>query len=126
MKIAIHHRDSLGFFSARWIEYCKRNNIEYKLVNAYDNSIMQQLKDCDAFMWHFSNYDYRDALFAKQLLISLQTSGKKVFPDTRTCWHFDDKVGEMYLLQSIKAPVVPSYVFYLKSPFCFISSREAS
>lgn len=114
MKIAIHHRNATGFFSERWIRYCEKNGIEYKLVNAYDSNIVEQIQDCDAFMWHFSNYDYRDALFAKQLLMSLQTSGKRVFPDTNTCWHFDDKVGEMYLLQSINAPVVPSYVFYTK------------
>ena len=114
MRIAIHNRDSLGFFTRRWVEYCEKNGIDYKLVNAYDSNIVNQLKDCDAFMWHFSNYDYRDALFAKQLLISIQTSGKKVFPDANTCWHFDDKVGEMYLLQSLDAPIVPSYVFYSK------------
>lgn len=115
MKIAIHHRNSLGFFSSRWIEFCKKNNIEYKLVNAYDNDIIQQIKGCDAFMWHFSNYDYRDAVFAKQLIFSLEQGRKiKVFPNFNTVWHFDDKVGEMYMLQSIGAPIVPSYVFYTK------------
>ena len=33
MKIAIHHRK--GSFSDRWIVYCKKEGIEYKLVNAY-------------------------------------------------------------------------------------------
>jgi len=112
MKIAIHHRP--GSFSDRWIEYCKNNNIPFKIVNAYDNNIIEQIKDCDALMWHHSNYDYRDALFAKQLLFSLQQSGKKVFPDFCTNWHFDDKVGQKYLLESIDAPLVPSYVFYSK------------
>lgn len=114
MKIGIHHRNSVGFFSERWIEYCEKNNISYKLVNAYSNDIVEQLSDCDAFMWHHSNYDYRDALFANKLLFSLQQSGKKVFPNFNTTWHFDDKVGEMYLLQSISAPIVPSYIFYTK------------
>lgn len=115
MKIAICHTNSKGFFSERWIRYCDNNNIPYKLVNAYDSDIISQVSDCDAFMWHFSNYNYRDALFAKQLLISLQSAGKKVFPDLNTCWHFDDKVGEMYLLKAIGAPIVPSYVFYSKA-----------
>lgn len=113
MKIAIHH--SIGSFSDRWIEYCKQNNIQYKIVNCYDSNIIEQLKDCDAFMWHHSNYDYRDALFAKQLIYSLQTIGVKVFPDFHTTWHFDDKVGQKYLLESIGAPMVPSHVFYTKN-----------
>ena len=114
MKIAICQKDSKGSFSERWIRYCEENKIPYKLVDAYRYDVVQQLSDCDAFMWPFSNYNYRDALFAKQLLISLQAAGKKVFPDFNTNWHFDDKIGEMYLLQAVGAPLVPSYVFYTK------------
>ena len=80
--IAIHHSSG---FAERWITYCEKNNIPYKLVNAYDNDIVSQLKDCDAFMWHHSHQNYKDVLFAKQLLYSLQMAGKKVFPDFNTC-----------------------------------------
>lgn len=112
MKIAIHHRP--GSFSDRWIEYCKENNIPYKIVNAYDNNIVQQVDNCTAFMWHHTQCDYRDKLFAKQLIYSLEAMGLKVFPDFHTTWHFDDKVGQKYLLEAIGAPLVPSYVFYDK------------
>lgn len=109
--IAIHK--STGF-AERWIAYCKKNNIPYKLVNAYDSDIVSQLADCDGFMWHHSHQNYKDVLFAKQLLYSLQIVGKKVFPDFSTGWHFDDKVGQKYLLEAIGAPLVPSYAFYTK------------
>lgn len=112
MKIAIHHRPES--FSDRWIEYCKENNIPYKIVNAYDTDIVQQVDDCTAFMWHHTQCDYRDKLFAKQLIYSLEAMGLKVFPDFHTTWHFDDKVGQKYLLEAIGAPLVPSYVFYDK------------
>ncbi len=112
MKLAIHHRPDS--FSERWIEYCKRERIDYKIVNAYDSDIVEQVEDCDAFMWHHHHADYKDVLFAKQLLFSLEQAGKKVFPDFNTAWHFDDKVGQKYLLESIGAPLVPSYAFYDK------------
>lgn len=112
MKIAIHHRP--GSFSDRWIEYCKNQSIEYKIVNAYDSDIVEQVADCDAFMWHHHQSDYRDVLFANQLLYSLEARGVKCFPDFRTTWHFDDKIGQKYLLESIGGPLVPSYVFYTK------------
>jgi len=35
-----------------------------------------------------------------------------MFPNAATCWHFDDKIGQKYLLEAISAPLVPSYVFY--------------
>lgn len=114
MKIAIHNTKSEGFFDNYWINYCKKNNIEFKLVNAYDSNIVDQVKDCTAFMWHHSNYDYRDALFAKQLLYSLEQKGMKVFPNFNTTWHFDDKVGQKYLFEAMVVPFVPSYVFYTK------------
>ena len=114
MRIAIHHSTASHSFSGRWIEYCKKNNIDYKIVNAYDTSIIEQVKDCDVFMWHHYQTSYKDSLFAKQLLFSLEMAGKRVFPDWHTGWHFDDKVGQKYLLESIGAPLVPSYIFYTK------------
>jgi glutathione synthase/RimK-type ligase-like ATP-grasp enzyme len=110
MLIAIHY--STGSFSARWIEYCDRNEIQYKSVNCYSSDIVDQLQDCDALMWHFSHLDPRDVRFAKQLMFSVQAMNKRVFPDFYTMWHFDDKVGQKYLLEAIGAPLVSSYVFY--------------
>ena len=110
MKIAIHNR--AASFSEGWIQYCKLNNIEYKKVNAYDNDIVDQLNDCDAFMWHFHHGDYRDMKFARSLIKSLESKGIKTFPNTNTCWHFDDKIAQKYLLEAINAPLVQTYVFY--------------
>jgi len=112
MQIAIHHTP--GTFSDRWIAHCINKGISYKLVNCYDSDLIEQIKDCNALMWHFYHANYKDVLFAKQLLYAVAQSGKKTFPDFKTCWHFDDKVGQKYLLESIGAPLAPSYVFYSK------------
>src|SRR5690554_473018 len=112
MKLAIHHRS--GSFSDRWIEYCKNKNIEYITVNAFDNDIIKQVKECDVLMWHHHHGDFKDVLTAKRILFSLEHAGIKVFPDFRTGWHFVDKVAQKYLLEAIDAPLVPSYVFYDK------------
>ena len=112
MKIAIHHRK--GSFSDRWIAYCEKKAIEFKIIDAYQSDIVQQLADCDAFMWHFNHINAKDTLFAKQLLMALEVSGKLVFPSTNMSWHFDDKVAQKYVLEAIHAPLVPSFVFYSK------------
>ena len=111
-KIGIHD-DERGF-SRGWIEYCKKNNIPYKLVNAYDNNIIDQLSDCSVFMWHIMQGDHRDMLFGKQLLFSLQQKGLKVFPNFNTAWHFDDKLGQKFLLEALDIPLVPTYAFFTK------------
>lgn len=112
MKIGIHHQK--GTFADRWIAYCEENDIPFKLINCYQNNIIQQLEDCDALMWHHQQTNYKDVLLAKNLLFTLEQIGKVVFPDFNTGWHFDDKVAQKYLLESIHAPMVPSYAFYDK------------
>jgi len=110
MKIAIHNSPS--GFHPRWISYCEENNIPWKKVNCYENDIIDQLSDCSALMWHFSHISPKDILIAKQLLFSLEQSGISVFPNFNTAWHFDDKVGQKYLLESIGAPLPNTYVFF--------------
>ena len=113
MKIAIHDFDES--FSTRWVIYCEGYGVSYKLVDCYASNIMEQLEGCDALMWHWHHGDPKAVLFARQLTYSLEAAGKKVFPDSKTCWHFDDKVGQKYLLEAIGVPMVPSYVFYDKA-----------
>ena len=112
MKIGIHNsRDS---FSDKWIPYCESNGIAYKPVDCYRTDIIDQLADCDALMWHFNHKSPKASKFARQLLYAVQASGKAVFPDYNTVWHFDDKVGQKYLLEAIGAPLAPAYVFYTR------------
>ena len=113
MKIAIHPIKKS--FSDWWIQYCIEHEIDYKLVNCYDSNIISQLKGCDALMWHFHHANAKDYLMAKQLLLAVSLTGLKVFPDFNTVWHFDDKIAQKYLLESIGAPLAPTFVFYSKN-----------
>lgn len=114
MPIGIHHtRD--GGFSSRWISYCDAKGIPYEIVDAYTSDIVSRLAGCRAFMWQHHQSNYKDAIFAAQLLHSLEIAGKKVFPNSSTNWHFDDKIAQKYLFESIGAPFVQSYVFYTEA-----------
>lgn len=112
MRIAIHQEN--GSFSDRWIQYCDAENIAYKIVNCYDFDIISQLNDCNGLMWHWTLNNYKTALFTRQLMQSLEKKGISIYPDIDSCWHYDDKLGQKYLLESIDAPMVQSYVFYTK------------
>jgi hypothetical protein len=112
--IAIHNNRSQDLFHYRWIDYCEKNNIPFKLVNCYDNDIIEQLQDCSAIMWHYHQANFKDIVMAKPLLYSLEQSGMTVFPDFNTAWHFDDKVGQKYLLEALKTDLVKTWVFYDK------------
>lgn len=112
MKIAIHKRE--GGFTERWIAYCDKNKIDYILVNCFDSNIINQIKGCDALFWHFNHGMRAEGIFAKQLLSAIEKSGKIVFPNYHTNWHFDDKIGQKYLFESLNIPSIKTDVFYKK------------
>ena len=110
MRIAIINKTKS--FSDDWVNYCQEHHIAYKLINPYKNGIIKEVNDCDIVTFPIFQNDYRDMIFAKSLMYSLQAAGKKVFPDFNTVWHFDDKIAQKYLLEAVSAPFVPTYVFY--------------
>jgi len=112
IKLAIHHRENS--FSERWIEYCKLNEINYVLVDVFDTSIIEKLakEGVTHFMWHINHSSQADLTVYPYIMNCLDNMGVQTFPNFNTRWHFDDKVAQKYLLESIGAGLIPSYVFY--------------
>jgi glutathione synthase/RimK-type ligase-like ATP-grasp enzyme len=110
VRLAIHPDDKS--FSTRWVAYCDEQKIPYQLVNCLDSDIIPQLASVDALLWHWHFQNPSAQLMARQFILAAEASGLPVFPNAVTCWHYDDKVGQKYLLESVGAPLVPSYVFY--------------
>jgi len=112
MQIFIHKQE--GSFSDRWIEWCGHKNIEFTIVNCFDVDIISRINKGDVLLWHWEQNDIRALTFARHIIAALQEKGANVFPDIRICWHYDDKVAQKYLLESIGAPLIPTYIFYDK------------
>jgi glutathione synthase/RimK-type ligase-like ATP-grasp enzyme len=110
VQLAIH--PSKESFSERWVAYCDEHKIPYRLVNCLDSDIIAQLASVDALLWHWHHQDPRAQLMARQVIMAAEAMGVTVFPNTATCWHFDDKVAQKYLLEAVGAPLVPTYIFY--------------
>jgi hypothetical protein len=107
--IAIHS-DNVGFHE-RWVAYCASNNIPFKRVDCYSSNLIDDLHDCDGLLWHHNHAYSKDQLVAKSILFSLEQAGKIVFPDFNTAWHFDDKVGQKFLMEAVGIQAAKSYVF---------------
>ncbi len=110
VRLAIHA--SPGSFSDRWIRYCSEQGIDHLVVDCFDTGIMRRLEGVDGLLWHWSHTDPRARLAARQIIMSAERAGLRVFPDTATCWHYDDKIGQKYLLESVGAPIVATYLFF--------------
>lgn len=112
MKIAIHNRENS--FSDRWIDYCRQNDFDYVLVNCFNSDIISKLQNdkITHLMWHLDHSSQRELMVYPYVMNSLEEMSIRTFPNFSTRWHFDDKVAQKYLLESIGAELVPSFVFY--------------
>lgn len=108
--IAIHEKS--GSFVPEWIAYCHEKGIPFKKVDCFASDIVEKLEGCRVLLWHWGHNDFKAQLFARQLITSIEEMGLLVFPSSKTCWHYDDKVGQKYLLEAIGAPLIPTHVFY--------------
>ena len=112
IRIAIHHRERS--FSENWASYCKENNIDFVMVNCHDTDILLQLEQqkITHLLWHVHHSVNADMLSFHNVLNSADNMGIKTFPNFASRWHFDDKVAQKFALESIKAPIVDTYVFF--------------
>lgn len=108
-----------------WISFCKENDINYEIINCFENDVLDKLKEFDILLWHFSNYSLQEMMYARTILNCASILGLKVFPDRNTTWHFDDKISETYLLKTINAPMPGSYMFYTFDSACEFLCEEA-
>lgn len=126
MKVAINGSDDINSFSHKWIEYCNAKGIEYVVVDCLKTDIINKLKEAQVthLLWHFGQI-WEDLLTARNILFSAEMVGIKVFPNFNTCWHFDDKISQKYLLEAQGIELVKTYIFYSKSE-CkkWITERE--
>src|SRR5439155_10850350 len=109
-RVLIHHR--LGSFSERWMAYCDGRGIAYRVVDCLDTDIVTEIASADALLCHWHHLNPNEQLIARQIIMAAQVMGVVVFPSAATCWHFDDKLGQKYLLEAVGAPLVPTRVFY--------------
>ncbi|MDP3937906.1 MAG: hypothetical protein Q8R92_07195, partial [Deltaproteobacteria bacterium] len=109
MLIAIH--ETAGSFSDRWIAYCRREAVPHKIVNCLDSGIISDLRGADTLLWHWRHQNAREQMLARHVIKSAEIMGLAVFPNLKTCWHFDDKVAQKYMLEAVGAPLVPTWVF---------------
>lgn len=107
--IGIHERP--GSFSDRWIMFCTEKGIPFRCVNCLATDVVRQCEELDGLLWHWAQDEPASLLVARQILASLERKGLVVFPNVNTCWHYDDKVAQKYLLEAIGAPLIPTWVY---------------
>jgi hypothetical protein len=74
----------------------------------------EKVRELDLFIYRWSQIDDHHQIARSIIPIVEKEIGIKCYPDTNTCWHYDDKIKQYYILKSHNFPITQSYVFYDK------------
>lgn len=98
--------------SPRWARLLLEAGHEVRWVDVRRSDIIEQLSCCHAFMWRWAHFDGMSRI-ARRLLPVVERELKiAVYPDQNTCWHYDDKIAQAYLLKSLDIPVPKTWIWF--------------
>ena len=115
MLIALHKDTEYAECIADiWAGYLTAQGVEVRWVDLLSHNALDQVHGCDGVMWRWGHKP-TDKLAAYRILHSIETYlGIPVFPDHRTCWHYEDKLSQYYLLKAAGVPTPETWVFWEK------------
>ena len=116
MKVGIHKVDDPRHheFANKYYMILEMNGIPVIWLDVNDVDFWDRIKELDYFIYRWSHWDDHQQI-ANSILPVIEHFHKiRCFPDYATCWHFDDKIKQYYLLQSLGFPIAKSWVFWDK------------
>jgi glutathione synthase/RimK-type ligase-like ATP-grasp enzyme len=107
-----HANGELQSFSDRWGDLARARGFSVLQVSSQSACFLQDLARCDGFMWRIG-YSTSDIHRGKLLISALEhVTDMRVFPSSRTLWHFEDKIAQLYLMVLAGLPTARTQVFW--------------
>jgi len=83
-----------------------------RLLDFRSSKDFMQIGGCDAAMWHWYHVP-DDKRVAPRILSAIDHAFHlPIFPNLKTCWHYDEKLSQHYLLDALRVPRVKTWVFW--------------
>lgn len=111
------HKDPYGKFCQFLKKYeniLHYNGIDHVRLEVSQTDFWEQVSKLDLFIFRWRQIDDHHQVARSILPIIEKQMGIKCFPNMETCWHFDDKIREYYLLRQNGFPVIESWIFWDK------------
>jgi glutathione synthase/RimK-type ligase-like ATP-grasp enzyme len=99
-------------YSPMWIRLLQAAGHKVRLVDVYRADILDQVRGCHGFMWRHGGRSNMRQIARRILPVFEKELGLVVYPDQNTCWHYDDKIAQRYLLDAAKIPIPNTWVWY--------------
>jgi len=98
----------------KYIKILEHNKIDHVLLSVSDLEFFQKITDFTHVIFRWSQFDDSKQA-AKAILPVLENGlGLKCFPNQKTCWHYDDKIRQSFLMKAKGLPMTESWIFYDK------------
>ena len=103
-------------FTDRWCMYFKDLGIEFANIDIFDSGVLAQIAEqgINQILFDVILYEPKNRVAAQAIVPVIESLGVNIFPGSKELWHFDDKVAQKYLFESLKIPCCPTTVFYNK------------
>ena len=92
------------------------NGIKNVSLDASEPVFWQQVSQLDLFIYRWGHNDYDRQMALTIIPVAENVMGVKCFPNMATCWCYDDKIKEYFLLRQKDFPVIESWVFWDRNP----------
>jgi glutathione synthase/RimK-type ligase-like ATP-grasp enzyme len=102
-------------FLDRYEKILDFNNISHISVDVNERSFWQQILKADLFIYRWIHMNYDSQIALTILPIVEKILKVKCLPDLTTCWSYDDKIRQYFLMKQGGFPIIDSYVFYNKN-----------
>lgn len=114
IEVAVHSAPDLAEdnYAPRWIETLESLGAKIRICDFRAPDIIDQVRGVDGAMWHFY-HSPRERQSAPMILNAMETGlGIPIFPNLDTRWHYDEKIAQHYLFESIGVPAVKTWLFW--------------
>ncbi len=111
------HQEPIKHMSPHLIRYeriLEYNGIEAIRMCSSDEVFWEQVRTLDLFIYWWGQWDSERQNAKAILPIVEKELAVNCFPNQRTCWMFDDKIREYYLMLSHSFPIIKSWIFWEK------------
>ena len=96
----------------RYERILQANGIQPVHVNVNDSSFWSTLKSVDYFIFPWSHQNNECQVALSIIPIIEKHLSVTCYPSLSTCWHYDDKIRQYYLLKLHGFPFIESWIFW--------------
>jgi len=111
------HKDPCGKFGKYlklYEDILRHNDIDHIRLDINRPDFWTLVSKVDLFIFRWRQIDNHHQLAKTIIPIIEKEMGIKCFPNMSTCWHYDDKIKQYYMLKSYGIPMIESWIFWNK------------